>query len=74
MNHEPRRCTHGTPAFERVLWIKEVYLQAYESVAAARIELTRYSQFYNERRPHSSFGGQPPEHVYRDNLLQPIAA
>jgi len=37
---------------------EEVYLHAYESVSMARAGLTRYFQFNNSRRPHSSLGGQ----------------
>jgi putative transposase len=43
---------------------EEVYLQAYESVAAARAGLARYFQFYNSRRPHAGLAGQTPDQVY----------
>ncbi len=42
---------------------EEVYLQAYDSVSAARVGLARYFQFYNSRRPHSGLTGQTPDHV-----------
>ena len=41
-----------------------VYLHAYESVSDARQQLTRYFEFYNTRRPHSSLGGQTPDTAY----------
>ncbi len=53
---------------------KEVYLHAYDSVAAARAGLARYVQFCNNRRPHSSHGGKTPDHVYFHNQPQPKAA
>ena len=52
---------------------EEVYLHAYESVAAAHAGLTRYFRFYNSRRPHSSHGGKTPDQKYVDNPL-PIKA
>ena len=36
---------------------EEVYLRAYDCVSDARASLERYLDFYNTRRPHSSFGG-----------------
>ena len=53
---------------------EEVYLHAYESVSAARAGLTRYFQFYNSRRPHSSLAGQTPDQVYFQQQPQPRAA
>ena len=52
---------------------EEVYLHAYESVAAARAGLTRYFRFYNSRRSHSSHGGKTPDQQYVDNP-RPIKA
>ena len=43
---------------------EEVYLQAYESVSAARAGLARYFQFYNSRRPHSGLAGRTPDQAY----------
>ena len=53
---------------------EEVYLKAYDSVAEARASLGRYFDFYNGRRPHSSFGGRTPDQVYFDNLPYGMAA
>jgi putative transposase len=43
---------------------EEVYLRAYESVAAARAGIASYLEFFNTRRPHSSLGGQTPDTAY----------
>ena len=53
---------------------EEVYLRAYDSVTEARASLGRYFDFYNGRRPHSSFGGRTPDRTYFDNLPQAVAA
>ena len=53
---------------------EEVYLHAYDSVAEARQGLQRYFSFYNQRRPHSSLGGQTPDMVYFAALPQTQAA
>jgi len=37
---------------------EEVYLHAYDSVAAAKAGIQRYFSFYNSRRPHSSLTGR----------------
>ena len=47
---------------------EEVYLHAYDSVPQAKEGLARYFIFYNERRPHSSFDGIPPDQTYFGNL------
>ena len=53
---------------------EEVYLRAYDSVGEARASLSRYLDFYNRRRPHSSLGARTPEKAYFDQLLQRAAA
>ena len=53
---------------------EEVYLHAYESVLEARLSLTRYFDFYNQRRPHSSLDRQTPDTVYFKALPLPLAA
>jgi putative transposase len=53
---------------------EEVYLNAYESVAAARASLGRYLDFYNRKRPHSSLDARTPERAYFDHLPQVAAA
>jgi putative transposase len=47
---------------------EEIYLHAYESVQDARAGLMRYFAFYNQRRPHRSLDGQPPDTVYFKSL------
>ena len=43
---------------------ENVYLHAYESVAAARSGIGEYLEFFNTRRPHWSLGGQTPDTAY----------
>jgi putative transposase len=49
----------------RSLKYEEVYLHAYEDVAAARAGIGRYLAFYNDERPHQSLGYQTPAAFYR---------
>ena len=53
---------------------EEVYLHAYDTVSDARAGLTRYFQFYNTRRPHSTLDGRTPDTVYFNSLPLPLAA
>ena len=53
---------------------EEVYLRAYDGVAAARASIGRYLGFFNGRRPRSSLGGQTPDQAYFDGLPQLAAA
>jgi len=53
---------------------EDVYLRAYETVSAVRAGLSRYFNFYNGRRPHSSLDGQTPDQVYFNALPQTAAA
>ena len=43
---------------------EEVYLRAYDTGADARASISRYLNFYNTRRPHSSLGRQTPDQAY----------
>jgi len=43
---------------------EEVYLHAYDSVAAAQRGLSRYFAFYNSGRPHAALDGRTPDMVY----------
>ena len=43
---------------------EHVYLHAYDSVLEAKQQLASYFEFYNNRRPHSSLGGQTPNAAY----------
>lgn len=64
--------------FAERLWrsvkYEEVYLHAYDSVAAARAGLGRYFRFYNGRRPHSGLDRKTPDEVYFFTPLLPMAA
>ena len=53
---------------------EEVYLHAYESVSDARAGLSRYFQFYNQRRPHRSLQGRTPDACYFGALAAVAAA
>jgi putative transposase len=53
---------------------EEVYLRAYEDVGEARASISRYLEFYNTRRPHSSLGRRTPDQAYFDNLPHTVAA
>ena len=51
---------------------EEVYLHAYDSVAAAKDGIGRYLTFYNTRRPHMALNRTTPDTVYFNS--QPLAA
>ncbi|GAC1571718.1 MAG: hypothetical protein NVS3B5_00060 [Sphingomicrobium sp.] len=50
---------------------EEVYLHAYGSVPEARSSLSRYLNFYNSSRPHSSLDRRTPDQAY---FNQPLLA
>lgn len=47
---------------------EEVYLHAYDSVAAAKAGLQRYFSRYNRIRPHTALDGKTPDEFYYNNL------
>ncbi len=49
----------------RSIKYEEVYLQAYQTVAEARVGINAYLEFYNRRRPHQSLGYRTPAQVYQ---------
>ena len=49
---------------------EEVYLKAYDSVLAAKMNLGTYFDFYNTRRPHQSLDGKTPDEIYFAGLPQ----
>ena len=53
---------------------EEVYLRAYDSVGEARASISRYLEFYNGKRPHSSLDARTPDQAYFDHLPQLAAA
>jgi putative transposase len=50
--------------FWKTLKYQEVYLKAYESIAHARKELTKFFERYNVRRPHQGLNDMTPDEVY----------
>jgi putative transposase len=53
---------------------EEVYLRAYDSVGEASASIGRYLEFYNRKRPHSSFDARTPDRAYFDSLPLVAAA
>ncbi len=53
---------------------EDVYLKAYESIAAVREGLKAYFEFYNNRRRHQSLDRRTPDSVYWSTLPQKKAA
>ena len=53
---------------------EEVYLRAYGSVGEARASISRYLEFYNRKRPHSSLDARTPDQAYFGHLPQIAAA
>jgi putative transposase len=47
---------------------EEIYLKDYETVNELRKSLAKYFHFYNQERPHQTFGGATPMEVYRRGL------
>ena len=47
---------------------EEVYLKAYGSIAEARRELSRYFEFYNQRRRHQGLDDRTPDDAYWTTL------
>ena len=58
----------------RSLKYEEVYLHAYETVAAAHEGMARYLTFYNQQRPHRALDGKMPDQVYCTNLTTRLTA
>lgn len=50
--------------FWRTLKYDEVYLKEYESMADAKVQIGRYIESYNSRRPHQALGGITPNMAY----------
>lgn len=53
---------------------EEIYLHAYDSVAAAKAGIARYFTFYNSLRPHREHDGSTPDEAYYGALTLRIAA
>jgi putative transposase len=48
----------------RTIKYEEVYIKEYDSPHTARMELTRYLHFYNEKRLHQSLNYRTPAEIY----------
>jgi putative transposase len=53
---------------------EEIYLHGYDSVSIAKQALSRYFDFYNRRRPHSTLDGKTPDTAYFNLSKPPLAA
>ena len=51
----------------RTVKYEEIYLHAHETVREVKTALTRYFDFYNNRRPHQSLDYRTPEEMYIGN-------
>jgi putative transposase len=58
----------------RSLKYEDIYLKDYETVQELTEGLRRYFEFYNNERPHQSFGGKTPAEVYRGGEMFKKAA
>ena len=47
---------------------EEIYLKEYETVDDLRKSLAKYFHFYNQERPHQTFGEATPLEVYQQGL------
>ena len=52
----------------------KVYLHAYTNVPEARAGISRYIQFFNAGRPHSSLDGRTPDEAYFNQLPSMVMA
>ena len=52
---------------------EEVYLKAYDSMAAAKASLGRYFAFYNTERRHQSLDRRTPDSVYYESAAKMAA-
>src|SRR5215831_1194979 len=52
----------------RSLKYEEVYLNAYATVAEARVGIGAWLDFYNNERQHQSLGYRTPRQIYQDGL------
>jgi putative transposase len=58
----------------RSIKYEEIYLHAYDSVAAAKAGIARYIEFYNAIRPHREHEGCTPDEAYFGALALSLAA
>ena len=58
----------------RTVKYEEVYLRDYENVSELKKALKTYFDFYNNIRPHQTFGGRTPSEIYWGGTKQKRAA
>ena len=56
--------------FWRSVKYERVYLKAYDSVSAARADITTYIEGFNRERPHSSLADATPDEFYHATLAR----
>lgn len=58
----------------RSLKYESVYLNAFETGSEVRAGIDWWIEYYNARRPHSTFDGATPDEVYNGHWQKNIAA
>lgn len=58
----------------RSLKYESVYLNAFETGSEARAGIDWWIEYYNSRRPHSTFAGATPNEVYNGDWINNLAA
>ena len=58
----------------RTVKYEEIYLRDYENVSELKKALKTYFEFYNNDRPHQTFGGKTPSEIYWGETKQEKAA
>src|ERR1700730_13805618 len=70
--HGPHKGRYMDNIFVERLWrslkYEEVYLNAYATVAEAKIGVGAWLSFYNDERPHQSLGYRTPRQIYQEGL------
>ena len=51
-----------------------VYLHAFETGSELRDRLSRWINYYNTRRPHSTLAGRTPDEAYGAGVIERLAA
>ncbi len=51
-----------------------IYLHAFETGSELRAGLSRWIDYYNVRRPHSSLAGRTPDESYEAGRMEKLAA
>ena len=50
--------------FWRTIKYEDIFIQAYESIAAARVGIKKFIEHYNYQRPHQALGYKTPSELY----------